>query len=522
MSIKVKTTDWRVVTQPWIKTDATTWRKATKVFVKVAGTWMETWPLQPGPVTSVTTSTTYRNDRMEIDVDWGAPVTGEVPAKYIVDVKIGNAPTGPFAYTTSVVVNDPATALTLTNGGNGFHTFANQKIYTTIYAQSAAGRNGDTVSGTPVTVSQLPPPPAPTVYSMTINACAAAHSWTIDTGRRVDGVNLITEFNGVQGAAQTYAKTAAGANYQHWAPNSIGGGLATGWLRTYGPGGVSGWVSVSGTMPSPVTTSGFRFLENLMVLQSISGISPAVRVYLAMEGQDWGYWSDIAAGATSISVAGSASWPRDGSAWTMLLRPINLANGWTGRDQWMGWIRKIPKPYFVEPEYYSQTWRNGAWRTEVSTEYQGASQSGLNTAYFFYGDRWRDQLSAGYLGYTLGIKSAGIGIQRSNTGGQGAAVSPRVIVHRAQHGYGDLSFGGAYDTTALVRNQIAWCPVPTDWIYYMCQRIDGWKGLGLHHGNAVLLGYLGNVSAEYSVYTSTEYGSIEGHPLHTVRVYHDG
>ena len=89
MSIQVKPAGaWRTVTQPWIKPDDIAHRKATKVFNKVAGVWRESWPLQPGPPSAPITTTTYRNDRIEIDVDWDAPITGEPVAKYFVTVAI--------------------------------------------------------------------------------------------------------------------------------------------------------------------------------------------------------------------------------------------------------------------------------------------------------------------------------------------------------------------------------------------------------------------------------------------------
>ena len=329
------------------------------------------------------------------------------------------------------------------------------------------------------------------------------------------------QFNGVGTTTVKYADTVKSASYDTWNPATIGGGTVTSRIRTYGPGGVSAWKTVTGTMPSPIATSNYRFLNGLMRVTT-SGINPSAEVWYLHEGGSWTNSNvDAAAGATSITVGVSSGWARDNDRWAMLLRPINNANGWTGRDQNLGWIRKIPDPYIISPEWQSATrWQN-AWR-EGDTEWQGASTHGNNTCYAFYGDRWYDQLRSGNLGYIPNVTSAQISLHRETVGGSASPVRPRLMVHRAIHGYGDISFAGAYDTTALGRGSAAWCPVPTDWVEMLMQRSNGYRGFGLYHSNTTLLQGLGYVSAEYMILKSSEAGSLSGYPLFTVRVYHDG
>jgi hypothetical protein len=525
MSIQIKSAGaWKLVTQPWFR-DGTTWTKAIKVWVNVNGIWKESYPLQPGPVTGVVSSTVYRNDRIEIDIDWVAPTSGETATKYLVTASIGAAAAGPFDYTTTVTVNAPTTAVTLTNTTKGFQTYAGKKLYVSIIAQSAAGRNSSPASAAATTVSQLPAPPVPTTYTMTITGCEASHLWTIVTDNRVTGVELATQFNDAPASPviKRYADNVFGASYQSWNPDTIGAGKAEGMLRTYGPGGVSAWKTVSGTMPGPVAISNYRFSAGKMVVNT-SGINLTCQVYTLDDaaGSDWTLSYTAAAGASSISPPASSGWARDNGRWAMLLIPRNSANGWTGRSQNLGWIRKMANPYYVSPDPAfsggSHTYRNGDLRPEEDQEWQGATASGQNTCYAFYGTRFNAQLNAGYVGYAINCTAAQIALTRVNAGGLGAAVHPRLMLHRAEHGYDDLYHTGAYDTTALARGGSSWCAVPPDWIENLMQSAN-YRGLGLFHPNTVLSG---GASAEYMILVASAYGSLDGRRLFTVRIYHDG
>jgi hypothetical protein len=516
MSIKVRDTTgtWRTVTQPWVR-PAGVYKAATKAWTKVDGVWMESWPLQPGTVSGLIVTTTYRNDCIEIDVDWNAPTSGEPTAKYNITTKIGTG------YTLLSTVVAPTTAMTLTNGGNGYHAYAGQAVTVTIVAQSTAGRNSAAVTSSAVTVAQLPAPPTPTSYTVSVNACAMHHTWAHSGGRRIDGVELATAVNGTAGPTQRYAANITSADYQSWNTSTIGGASISAMLRTYGPGGTSNWVLVTGTMPAPVTTSAYRFGAGYLRCNT-SGISPAVQVHVIRNGGAWAYDVTFSAGATEVYSPSSINWARDRTYYGMILRPINTANNWTGRDQWMGWALKIPNPHYISAND-SATLRNGTWRSEVDKDFQGSGQAGTNTAYFFYGTAFYDYLSAANVGYDIGITSAQIAMQRQVSGAVGA-ISPQLIVHRAVSAGGDLSTGGAYASSALARNQTAWVTVPTDWAWYLKENTDGWKGLGLYDANTQLLQGLGYVSANYSIFTAWNYSTIDGGAfyLDTVRIYHNG
>ena len=521
MSIQTKVeSTWRTVTQPWVKV-ADTYRPALKVYVKEAGTWREAWPLQPGLPRNPVTSTVYRNDRIEIDVDWDIPLTGEATTKYIVDVKIGDSPYHSISWSTQVVVNAPTTALTLTNTPyNNFHTLAGKQVFVSVMAQSAAGRNSDWAVAYGVPMSQLPAPPQPTSYTVTMWQCALHHTWAHAGGQRISGVEMHI-YHGSAGGAATYNASTFAADYQSWNTTSIGGGTVTCYLRTTGPGGVSPWVSVQGEMPNPISWWDYRFYNGQLRV-STSGISPATQIHWIVEGGGWNYYGDAGAGAGSITLSGSEGWPRDERAYLLLLRPVNNSNGWYGRDQTMGWARKMPNPYYISPGG-TATRRNNAQRPEENVEHQGATSSGMNTAYAYFDTMWYDRLSTARVGYHLRVGSAQIALQRANTGGLGQAISPRIIVHRALHGYGDHSFGGMQDSNALVRGQAAWCWVDPGWVeWHLMEGTEGYKGLGLHHGNGALIASAGYVSAEYMIMVACEYGSLDGYRLWTVRVWHDG
>ena len=517
MSVSVKPAgSWRTVVQPWIKV-GTVQEKAVKVFNKINDVWRENWPLQPGPVGAPIATTVYRNDRIEIDVDWTAPTTGEATAKYIIDVDIGTAATGPFSYSTLVTVNAPATALTLTNVGNGYHTFAGKRVYVKMTAQSAAGRNGLTVSAPPVTVAQLPAPPAPTSYSMDIQICRATHTWTqADTGRRVTGFELQTLFNDNGPAPVKYADTVRSSTYESWNPATVGDGEAQGRLRTYGPGGVSAWKTVVGTMPNPVKVSNYRFLNGKMRCD-VSSINPSCVVWYTDRNGPWWNDGERTPAWDHIIIQESANWPRgDGREWMMKIRPNNN-QGWTGRDQDLPWLTKIDNPIVMAPTG-SNTRRAGAWRSGTS-EYQGSSTSGQNTAYFFYGTQWFANFSDNAIGYKVNVSSAQIAIVRELSGGLSSAIRPRLMLHRATNSSGDLTHAGAYDTTALSRGEAAWAALPADWAEMLMQGAHEYRGIGLFHSNNALSG---EISAQYMLVKAWGHGAIGGHPVFTVRVYHDG
>ena len=517
MSIRTKVGgSWRTVTQPWFKTDDITYRQAIKVYYKEAGTWREAWPLQPGPVTGVVTTTTYRNDRIEIDVDWDAPAGGEPVAKYIVAVSVGTS------YTTTVEVIAPTTALTLTNApsNSGYHTYAGQGAVAKVYAVSTAGRIGDTAQSATTPVSQLPAPPQPTSYSVSMWQCAMSHTWAHAGGRRIDGVEIHTTHNG-GGASAWYNASTFSANYQSWNTSTIGGGNVICYCRTYGPGGVSNWLSVSGEMPNAIGASAFRFGDGYMRMNTW-GVSPQAQIFsLRYGGSTWGYEATFGAGAGEVYAPSSVNWARDRTYYAMLVRPYN-PNGWVGRDQVYAWAMKLPNPCYITP-IDTATLRNGAWRGSESQDWQGNTQLGNNQAYFFYGGQFYDDYRAAVVGYTMGIHSAQIALRRE-TSGAVAAISPRLVLHRAYNSGGDLTMGGAYDTSAIPRNVATWCHVPVDWIHALREYSDAWRGLGLYTTDTALHQGLGYVSATYSIFTAWNYGTIDGgaYWLDTVRIYHNG
>ena len=111
------------------------------------------------------TTTTYRNDRIEIDVDWAAPTTGETTAKYIVTVAIHRR-----AWSDHRQGERSDDRTDVDQQQQRVPHLASKKAFTSVIAQSAAGRNSDTVTGLPVTIAQLPAPAKPTSYTSTMSS----------------------------------------------------------------------------------------------------------------------------------------------------------------------------------------------------------------------------------------------------------------------------------------------------------------------------------------------------------------
>ena len=514
MSIRVKSAAaWRTVTQPWVKVGGA-WRPTVKVFNKVDGNWVESWPLQPGPCSNAVITTVYRNDRIEIDVDWDGPTTGEVAAKYIVTVH------SPGVYITTVEVGAPTTALTLTNGGNGFHTIAGYGVFAQVYAVSAAGRTGDMIQSPTTTIAQLPAPDPPTSYSVSMWQCSLHHSWSHPGGRRIDGIEIHV-YHGGAGAAGSWPWWYGASDFQGWNPATIGAGTVTCYCRSYGPGGASNWVVVQGEMPGAISTASYRFGDGYQ-RAAVNGINQHVQVHTLPYGGGYSHVATFGAGTGEVYDPNSVNHPRDRSWYGMLLRPVNPNNGWVGRDVWLGWVMKIPNPHYIGP-VDSRTWGGAFWRAPEGQDWQGSSKQYNNMAFFFYGNQFYDYLSNAAVGYDIGITGALIALRREVSGVVGS-VQPQLMVHRAGWMGEDDSIGGSVATNALARNQTAWVMFPADWAWLLKERWDGWKGIGLYHPNTHLLQGLNYVSLEYSIFTAWNYGTIDGGQfwLDTVCIFHSG
>lgn len=526
---------WRAEAIPWHKHPTRgVWEKPVKVYRKVPATgtdvtsdyWVEVWPLLAGSVSGATLAQVYRNDRMEWDLSWAAPVDGTPTSYYIVQVVINGQ-----VYATYNVTG----GFTLTNNGNGFQTYAGQPVYFTVTPYTAAGRPGPVAQSATTTVSQLPPPPAPTGFAITLTDGVLGVSWSQAAGRRVTGVILQTNAPGAPGGVaniKTYgAGSVAVSDVQCWDRTAPTGGFNfTVTVQAYGPGGSSSALQLTGAVPADPLIWSCRFTSG--VLQYRVTVNPANTTAL---DQYWrnansSTWNVIGTTPVSFSnidnsVPGSGGFARDLSYYQVAVKGRSVVGGGvgTGKPIYSRLIRKLPLPYIVSP-IDSNTWYNGGWRNDQTFVIQGY-YNGMNYGFVWYGNKLRDELGDATIGYTLNISAAEISIGR---GSVGIAPSPpnqaslRLWLHRGAtiaDGFLSLADGGQV-LPAMVFEQQAWGSFPPHWARYLIDQYSGFKGVGFYDADTF--------SPDGSGVSRTFFGThksqfiINGVPALSLRIWHDG
>lgn len=514
MSIQVKIADGSVrrVVTPWVCTAPGTVLACHHVWVEVAeGDVREAYPLQPDPVTGSAVSTVYRNDRIEVDVDWEPGAGGEPPAYYNVNFHIPNVTISDHR------VNAPTDALTFTNNGNGYHTWAGQTVIIRITPYSIADRPGDTVQVS-TTIAQLPAPPMPATLSVNVSECRSYVTWTSTGGRRQDGIQVrqYAPQIGVDWYGNYGQVNLSGGDITPWNAGAIGGTDLHTWIRAYGPGGYSGWRQVSGSIPGPVTVNTYRIYENNMIADC-SNAFVGQQVWTQTTDGGWTYHTFWGNGRIHIG----GDWPRDNSTQRrLMLRPYNTSNGWTGRDQYYGWVRKMANPYYFQSDGVL-TRRQNAWRTEPGLAYHGATSPGNNAAYAFYNTKFNDSLGDHVTGYHLQARRLQLNLYRTGNHGVAAPVAIKTWVHRSQNAFvGDLSYGGGVDIGPINRDEGGWYDMPAGWANHLMHVEDGYRGILLYHTNDALT-VAGGVSYEYAILLDQGWQNA-GYWCFGVAITHDG
>ena len=160
----------RQISSPKIK-DGGVWKSASKVYRKELGAWVEWWPLAPDPPTAVTGVFLYRNDRIELDIDFDAPIAGT----FRVEVFVGSSVYGFDRDADGVFTPDKEWQ---GNAGDDCHV--------SVYGVSVDGNAGVPAVSGQLVVLQLPPPPSPTNVVLTLtNSLRGTLTWTHGGGSRL-------------------------------------------------------------------------------------------------------------------------------------------------------------------------------------------------------------------------------------------------------------------------------------------------------------------------------------------------
>jgi hypothetical protein len=519
------------------------WEPASKVFRKEAGEWVEWWPLLPLPPLNVTGNFLYRNDNIELDIDWDEPVGPEV-SSYRVDVVIAGETVGSYTQVGNATLTPP----------RAWQQYAGSKVRIGVTGITPFGEPGETGWSPQYTVPQLPPPPDPSNLAVTITNRRAVATWLHTGGNRLAMFELRTSYqNGL--SATVAGKTVRSSDVTFWStvetPGDPGGSVGV-LIRAVGPGGFSNWIDTSGTVPNvpnpPPTVakilpgtpviSNHRFLSGTLRCTYSAPNAVGVRVRWERFGGTGASLASVSGGTGTVTIPASTSWARDDiNRYRIVLRGYN-ASGEEGPAAYGPWARKLPNPYTLTPNDFISM--RGQYPDGEYYPFSPGYLMGLNLrqgssynvfAYLKPIIVWRGYvgydeglLSPARVGYTPTVTSAQVWMQRSTSGGLGSSVRPRLW----WHGYESLKSPGpgtslinGRDLAPLARGQAAWLDVDVAYARKMINPADPIKGIALYHPNSVLLGYLGDVSAEYMILNGP-FATPFGVSCFSMRLYHDG
>lgn len=519
----------REIKRPWSR-PGPVWVASRKLFRKEGGAWVEWWPLIPDPATNVTGVFSYRNDRIELDIDWDAPAGGPPVGRYDITVEIA----GSFIHFTQP---DNTTL----SPDMAFHGLAGERATIAVTVVSPLGDAGETSYSVPIVIPQLPAPPDPTDLAVNIVELEAEVSWAHVGGNRLSGFELRTSYRDTT-RESTATKAARSQNVTFWSTTPTPGdpgGVVGALIRAVGPGGYSSWVSVDGAvpdqppppaviLPGTPTLTNHRFLNGILRCTYSVDNAEGVRVWLLQEGKTTVEQASLVGPNGTIEIAGSGAWPRnDITRYRIGVRGYN-ADGQLGPVTYGAWAVKLPNPYYLRPRDFV------SYRGAVRDKYrplmlrQGSSYNTENyrnpiiqwRGYVMYP---KDRLSGPRVGYSPTITSAKVLLSRPNFGGLGAAVRPRL----SWHGYTDinstgLALTGTSDLEGISRNQTKWVTVSTAFTRRLANHADpAIQGVAVYHPNRTLLSYLGEVSLEYMFFLGP-FSTAFGLPMWTLSVHHDG
>jgi hypothetical protein len=528
----------RQISSPKIK-DGGVWKSASKVYRKELGAWVEWWPLAPDPPTAVTGVFLYRNDRIELDIDFDAPIAGTAADKFRVEVFVGSSVYGFYRDADGVFTPDKA-----------WQVHAGDDCHVSVYGVSVDGNAGVPAVSGQLVVPQLPPPPSPTSVVLTLsNSLRGTLTWTHDGGSRLSHFEIVLSFRGVTYTYTNQSNTKRSADVTKWSTSPVhgdpGGDIAV-MIRAVGIGGVSLWANTSGVIPATslpqpeaptppptptptavlpgtVVITNHRFKNGNLVCDYSAPNAVGVNVWWQKEGG-----SNVVTTAVNGSSGTSTvlnPWERDEiSRYRIIMRGRNAA-GDLGAISNGPWARKLPLPYFFKPK--AQVSMRGDKAYNDGLLRQGGSYNSTNyknpvirwASYVMYN---KQALAPSYVGYTVGVTSSAMLVGRDAKGGSGSAVRPRVWLHNyASTGSVGLSLGTSMDGPALARGAGGNVSLPNSWVQDLINPSKPQQGIALYHPNIVLLSWLGEVSAEYVRMLGIGYSYLTV-PYWTIMINHDG
>lgn len=547
----------RPIVAPYIK-DGGEWQRASKIYRKEGGTWVEWWPLAPDAVIGLTGAFTYRNDRIELDIDFDAPGTGMAADRYRVQV------------TDLTSLDEPGDYMRDTDGpftpDQAWQDRSGHLVVVSVIGVSPNGVNGLTAQTGIIVVPQLPAPPDPYDVGMVITNRRGVASWEHAGGNRLTRFELRTSYQGTtkdsvasdgdRSKDVTFWSTAA-------TPGDPGGTVGL-LIRAVGPGGSSNWVGSDGTVPNvpspppppvkpppppvpppvpppepppPVSVPGtvkltnHRFLNGILRCTYSAPNAASVKIWWERKGGGLVSVASQSGSSGTISIAASSGWARDEvNQYRIHVQGVNSA-GSGGVTTPGPWCRKIPNPYVLVPsEFVSMRGAKPDEGLGALNLRQGASYNSYNylspiiiwRGYISYRE---EKFSAANLGYTPTISSAQIWMQRNTSGGSGSARSPRLW----WHGYsrtnpttppGTSLFGGA-DLSPMARGAAAWQKISAPFARRLVDPNDPVKGVATYHEDQILRSYLGEVSESYIIMNGP-FSKPFGQECFSMRLYHDG
>jgi hypothetical protein len=501
---------YKEILQRYIKVGGV-WKPVDKRYTKVTGAWQETWPLQPGPVSGLTLTQLYQNDRQEARSDWTAPTTGAAVVDYRVIYTVSGIGTAEFIVAAGTLTH------TYTNGTAGLQGWAGRTITVQVIPRSAGPREGFGTTTAAQTLNVLPPPPMPASISMAMSSYSATTSWGAVTGNRIDNYRLRINWGGAD-HDYVVSKTSTSFAGQPWDPNTVAGGNVYYYIRAEGQGGVSSWRGDSGALPQTPSLNVTRFY-NSQLIQDVNCPGDGCNTYWqnVTTNGPWNFYAR--AGVGRVTLPGSESWARDDSTYYRFIYiPVTDAKGWSGRAVGSNWALKLPMPYYIAPTY-SETWysERGWFGLPIK---QGQSSAGIRTGCFFYSGRILNAFTPNRTGYDFTVGTTNMMFGRTANGGFGAAVAIRLWLHGANDRPASVpGLAGGVDFASVARNNGGLYPLPYDWGN---QLKAGWyAGTAIYFPPEGLNASIGNVSNHYiEAYghnTTSGFGITYG----TLVFYHD-
>jgi len=510
------------------------WKQANTIYRRESGTWVEWWPLAPEAVTDITGVFLYRNDRIELDVDWTAAGSGPPAVEYLVTIR--RAQSWPMLTSTQT-----GTSWT---PDREWQSAAGQKVVITVTPYSGTGVEGASASTPEIVIPQLPAPPAPTAVDVTIDNRRATVLWAHTGGNRLTSFETWTKYK-TPSNSKPATKNARSLDVTFWSTASVEGdpgGAVLSYVRAIGPGGSSAWVSDSATIPyvptkpppdptptpSAVIPGTVKFTEHrfyngeLIVDFSVSNAS-SVLVWYNREGA--GLVSQGSTGTSGrFTVALSGNWARDEVSRYRIHMVGVSSTGHQGATTVGPYCRKLPNPYYVNPTGHvavrgNAPYNDGLLRQGASyNEWDYLNPKIIWRSFAVYGTRMETAFAKSRIGYNVTVTKGQVLLWRTPTGGSGGAVRPRLHYHtyKTTGAVGHTLLGG-HDVNPMARGQLGWQNMSLGYARQLVSS-TGVKGVGIYHPNYVLNG---QVSAEYMKFQGSGTAAF-GVPCWTCSFYHDG